>query len=115
MNVVYDLIVVLHLLGMAAIVGGYLVTLRAPHVNLVQLWGARAQVVTGLVLVGLSESGAVDGAPLDRTKIAVKLLIALVVLAVAEMQFRRRRHDDSLAHVVGLGAVVNVLVAVLWH
>lgn len=115
MNLVYDLIVVLHLLGMAAIVGGYLVTLRAPHVNLVQVWGARAQLLTGLVLVGLRESGAVDGEPLNHTKIAVKLVIALIVVAAAEIQFRRRRHDDPLTHVVGLGAIANVLVAVLWH
>lgn len=114
MSFLYDLVVVLHLLGMAAIVGGYLVTLRTPHVNVVQLWGARAQILTGLVLVGLRESGAVDGDPLNRTKIAVKLVIALVVVAAAEIQYRRRRHGDPLTHVVGLGAIANVLVAVLW-
>src|SRR6478672_4987712 len=96
---------------MAAIVGGYFVTLREPHVNLVQLWGARAQVITGLVLVGLRESGAVDDEPLNHTKIAVKLVIAIVVLAAAEIGFRRRRQGDPLAHVVG---IVNVMVAVLW-
>jgi hypothetical protein len=111
----YDLLVLAHLLGMAAIVGGWLAVLRAPKVLPAQVWGARAQVVTGLAMVGLAESGAVTlDQPLDHAKVAVKLVVAIVVAGAAESLARRQRDVDPRAHAVGLGALLNVLVAVLW-
>ncbi len=115
MDFVYDLLVVAHLLGMAAIIGGWLTVLRAPRVLPAQVWGARAQLITGLALVGLAESGAVTlDEPLDHAKVAVKLVAAIVVTGLAESLARRQRDADPRAHVVGLGGLLNVLVAVLW-
>lgn len=117
MDVVYDLVVVLHLLGMAALVGGYLVAARGrAHPNEVMLWGARLQIVTGLVIVGLGEGAGVWGADQpDNSKIGAKLLIALVVVALTEIAAgkRRRSNASTLTHAAGLLAIVNVLVAVL--
>ncbi|NUP27327.1 MAG: hypothetical protein HOQ44_11660, partial [Nocardia sp.] len=48
MDFVYNVVVVTHLLGMAAVVGGY--AAGRPAVNEVMVWGARAQLVTGVVL-----------------------------------------------------------------
>src|SRR5690606_4829527 len=83
METLYDLIVVTHLLGMAALVGGYLVAATrggaAVVPNGVMLWGARLQVVTGLVLAGLVEQ--VRDEP-NYTKIGIKLVVALVVVAL---------------------------------
>ncbi|GAB3597004.1 hypothetical protein GCM10027446_24570 [Angustibacter peucedani] len=123
MDVVYRLVVLLHLLGMAALVGSYLTVLHRPRVLGIMRDAAGVQLVTGLALVGLVESGAVDHDPLDHAKIAVKLVVAAVVLAVAVVGARRDRGDhapdtgrstDGLAHVVGGLALVNVAVAVLW-
>jgi hypothetical protein len=109
----YSLLVVAHLVGMAAVVGGYLVCLGAPRLPSALVWGARAQLVTGLLLVGLLESGAVDGEP-DRVKIGVKLLVAIVVTGLAESQKRKDPVPAWAFHAVGGLALVNVLVAVLW-
>jgi hypothetical protein len=122
MDLVYRLLVVVHLLGMAAIVGSYLTVLRRPRVLGLMRDAAGLQLLTGLLLVGLVESGAVDHDPLDRVKITVKLVVAAVVLALAVVGARRDRGSDGgtgrttdgLAHAVGGLAVVNVLVAVLW-
>lgn len=114
MELLRNLLVVAHLLGMAAIVGGYLVSLRAPALPSTVVWGARAQVVTGLLLVGLLESGAIPDADPDRVKVGVKLLVALVVAGLAESQRRKDPVPSWAFHAVGLLAVVNVLVAVLW-
>ena len=55
MELVIRLFVVLHLLGMAAILGGWIAA-RAGSTSFAPLvLGARAQVVTGLLLVGLNE------------------------------------------------------------
>lgn len=142
MNLVYELVVVTHLLGMAAVVGGYLSVRSAPRVTDVMLWGARAQIVTGLVLVGLAEGVSSLDRDLDRTKIAVKLVVALAVAGVAEASHARAKRAaataaagtsgsagssrgartagasadvaPALAHLCGLLAVVNVVVAAAW-
>ena len=114
MELLRNVLVVAHLLGMAAIVGGYLVSLRAPAIASSVLWGARAQIVTGLLLLGLLESGAVDDADPDRAKFGVKLLVALVVTGLAESQRRKDPVPSWAFHAVGLLAVLNVVVAVLW-
>jgi uncharacterized membrane protein YraQ (UPF0718 family) len=114
MTVVYDLLVVLHLLGMAVVVGGYLTVVRSPRVLPGMLHGALLQLVSGLALVGLREGGAVHDDPLNHTKIGVKLVIALVVAGAALVGRRRHLERDGLAHAVGGLAIVNVLVAVLW-
>ncbi|WP_221629191.1 hypothetical protein [Humibacillus xanthopallidus] len=117
MDFVYNVLVALHLLGMAAVVGGWIAvrsgrTLIAPIV-----WGARAQLVTGLALVGIASAIKDDSHEVDNTKIAVKLVIALVVVAAAEIgRARTKRGQDAgtLLDVAGGGAVANVLVAALW-
>lgn len=118
METLYDLIVVTHLLGMAALVGGYLVAATrggaAVVPNGVMLWGARLQVVTGLVLAGLVEQ--VRDEP-NYTKIGIKLVVALVVVALTEVSNARGRRGTAVAglvHAAGVLAVVNVLVAALW-
>ena len=51
MDLVYNLLVVLHLLGMAAVVGGWVAVRSGRTVTAPIVWGARAQLVTGLALV----------------------------------------------------------------
>lgn len=117
MSFVYALIVAIHLLGMAAIVGAFFVVLRAPRFVPAFLYGAITQLVSGLVLVGLRESNAVPGEePLNHLKIGVKLLIALVIAAIAWMERgNRETAKTGMIHAIGGLAVVNVLVAVLWE
>lgn len=116
MTVLYDVFVALHLLGMAALVGGYAATLRAPQISEVIVWGARLQFVTGIILMGIGE------AALDKEyiypKIGVKLVISLIVVALAEIERAREKRGDgvvNLVHVVGVLGIVNVLVAAVWN
>lgn len=113
MDFVYHLFVLAHLVGMAALVGGYLVTVRRPAWNAAMLWGARLQILTGLVLVGMLEMGAGDGTP-NHLKIGVKLLVALAVVALAEVGSRRQPGNTTLVNAAGALALVDVAVAVLW-
>ena len=78
MDFVRDLLVFIHLLGMASLLGGALVQMsdRDHVVNSAMLHGALTQVVSGMLLVGVIE-GQDD--PLDQTKTGVKLAIGLIV------------------------------------
>ncbi|GAB3067310.1 hypothetical protein [Pedococcus soli] len=117
MQLVYDLVVVAHLLGMAALVGGWLVLLAGAGSTSVMAWGARAQLVTGLVLVGLAEGVSSLDENLNHTKIGVKLLIAIAALALVEIgRARTKRGQDGAGLVRAAGALgaLNVVVAAVW-
>lgn len=115
MEIVYNIVVVTHLLGMAAVVGGY--AAGQPHVNEVMVWGARLQIITGLVLVGLAESIDSLDKDLNMVKVGVKLVVAVLVAAFAEMghaDAKRGKQVPWMTHAAGGLAVLNVLIAVLW-
>ena len=117
MDFVYNLVVVLHLLGMAALVGGWFAFTRGVASTEVMVWGARAQVVTGLVLVGLAE--AVDSLDkhVNNPKIGVKLVVAIAAVAgleIARGRVKKGADTKTLVQVAGGLGVLNVLVAALW-
>ena len=137
MSVVIGVLVVLHLLGAAAIIGPWLAAPRAGRIRMAMVWGARAQVVTGILLVGLHEMSSDPAEELIRAKIGVKLVIALAVAACAEIANGRQRRALSaagagdatssggetttavlpaagLVQATALLAILNVCVAVLW-
>ncbi len=117
MDLLQKIIVVLHLLGMAAIVGGWLAMRGRGTMSEVVVWGARAQLITGLALVGIAESQRAEGVALNYTKIGIKLLVALTVVVFAEIGRVRSKRDESSSTALdaaGAGGVLNVLVAALW-
>jgi hypothetical protein len=132
MGVVIGVLVVLHLLGAAAIIGPWLAAPRAGRIRMAMVWGARAQVVTGILLVGLHEMSSDPADQLIRAKIGVKLVIALAVAACAEIANGRQRRAlaaepaagggattvtlpaTGLVQATALLAILNVCVAVLW-
>ncbi|HEY3534939.1 MAG TPA: hypothetical protein VGK60_05175 [Pedococcus sp.] len=118
MDFVYDLVVVLHLLGMAALVGGWFAFTRGVASTEVMTWGARAQIVTGLVLVGLAEGVDSLDKHVNNPKIGVKLVVAIAAVACLEIaRGRGRKGADTKTLVQAAGAlgVLNVLVAALWQ
>ena len=103
----------LHIVGAAAIIGPALEQLRAKskRITTVMVWGARAQILTGLGLVWVAFAS--DHEP-DHAKIAVKLVIALAVVGISEAT-RKKRGVAWAFWAVFLLTLVNVIVAVFWH
>lgn len=115
MDFVYKLLVVSHFLGLAALIGGWIATKFGSTVLSPIVWGARVQLLTGILIVGVAEMAR--DVELNHTKIGVKLLVALVVVAAAEIAAARARKGTpkpTLVDAAGGLAVLNVLVAVLW-
>ncbi len=115
MEIVYNLLVFLHLLGMAAIIAGVALRLLAPssRIAMVMLSGAGAQVLTGAALTGIASAGLVDN-EVNNTKIAVKLGIAVIVLVLAHVLWRRPQAGPGLFYAIAGLTVLNVGVAVFW-
>jgi hypothetical protein len=116
MDLLYSLIVVAHFLGLAALVGGWIATRAGSTALSPVVWGARVQLLTGILLVGVAEMGG--DAQLNHIKIAVKLIVSVAVVAAAEIASARARRGAAkpqLVDAAGALGVLNVLVAVLWN
>ncbi|GGK36754.1 hypothetical protein [Nocardia camponoti] len=116
MEFVYNLVVVAHLLGMAAVVGGFVAS--RPAISNLMLWGARAQIITGIVLAGMASGIDSLHKDPDTAKLAVKLVIALIVVALCEIghaDAKRGKQITWMTNVAGVLAIANVFVAALWH
>ena len=115
MDILHSLLIFFHILGTAALVGGWLATFKKPTVLQWQHIGAWVQLVTGLLLVGLLEMN--DG-EVNHMKIGIKLIILIAVLVAAIIGRRKVVRNEpvskGLAHAVGGLALINVALAVFW-
>ena len=81
MSFVYNVLLFLHFIGMAMLIGGFLAQMRAVPRQVTQ-WmrdGALTQLLTGLALAGLSGSGIGTDQNFSPAAVGTKLLIALIV------------------------------------
>jgi len=113
MNIVYTALVVLHLVGIVAIGYGFFKELakKTYGVNVAMLHGASVQLVTGVAMVGLRESGIVeDDEDLDMSKIALKLVIALVIVAMYSIG-KRKSEQKAYWALIGALTLTNIVIA----
>jgi hypothetical protein len=118
------IVLIIHFVGLAAIIGPFILQ-RARKEGFqfgAMLTGSIVQIASGAALIGLrkGESLAVSDA-----KMAVKLGIAVIVLAlvvigmIRQRRLRARGAGDGpvrpLLIGAGIAAIVNVAVAVLWE
>ena len=127
MDLVRDITLILHFIGLALIIGPFIVQMRA-HSGYSFGWvltGASVQLVTGLLLTGLAEMRLADDPDMsvNHTKIAVKTVIALVIFVVALLAYRKQKKlasgDNERAllpflHTAGALAIANTVIAVVW-
>jgi hypothetical protein len=126
MDIARDITLIVNFLGLAMIIGPFLIQMRA-HTGYAFSWvlaGGIIQLVTGIALTGLAEMRLADSPDLalDHVKIAVKLGLSLVIFVVALIAFRRQKKlaGESqrsllpLLHTAGALGVANVIIAVIW-
>ena len=111
-------LVVIHLAGMAVLVGAFIINMKrkSDFPFTAMMWAAIVQLTTGTLLVGLSY--ALDDAP-DNFKITVKSLLATGALVAAIIGRKRQAKGESklqpFFHTAGGFAVINLVIAVLWN
>ena len=115
MGIAISIVLILHFIGLAGIIGGWIATVKAPQVNKAILHGSILQVVTGILLDGLREMGG--EVEMNHMKIGITLIIALVIMALAIVGTRKESKvpgsSGALAVAAGVLAIVNVAIAVL--
>ena len=114
METLRNVVFYLHLIGFALLLGGSAAQYLSGklRINPAMLGGAVVQVVTGLILA--APFGLEPGEKLNYGKLAVKLVIALMILAMTF--FSRNREKVNRGHflaIIGL-VLVNAGVAVFW-
>lgn len=102
----------LHLLGFAAVFGGWLVSWLSKryNINTAMLYGIAAQLATGVVLYGLAGSDA------NHMKLGIKFLLALLLGVMIVIPWWKKREKVASGHFWAIGGMVLVTagVAVFW-
>ena len=107
-------LVVLHFIGLASLLGGFLVQIKTTPrvVNSAMVHGIITQLVTGVVLVGLAEA---DDAAVDHAKVGVKLAVAVVVAVLVFANRRREVLNTAAWGLIGGLTILNIVIAVFWR
>ncbi|HEU5473905.1 MAG TPA: hypothetical protein VFV67_24935 [Actinophytocola sp.] len=116
MGFVQDLLVFLHLLGMAMLVAMFFLQLRAgagANLSVGWLHGAGLQLVTGLALQLLAP---LTDADYNHVKLGIKLLVLIAIGVIATVYVVRKVPPPRWVPFTLFGLVVlNVGLAVFWN
>jgi hypothetical protein len=120
-GIVKSFLVVLHLVGLSALLGGFLVQIKALRAKVAEILpamvhGAWTALVTGLLLVGVREWELAlgGGRDLDHSKIAIKTVVALIIVVLVMLKRKQKPVSGSALGTIGGLTFLNVVLAVFW-
>lgn len=108
-------LIFLHLLGMAVLIGTFMLQLKAgAGAPLSRGWlhGVGLQLITGLALMGIDP--ALDDVDYNHMKLGIKLLVLGVIAGLAFGFLRKPVAPRWLSPALGGLVVLNVALAVFW-
>jgi peptidoglycan/LPS O-acetylase OafA/YrhL len=116
MDVLIHLFVGLHIIGIAALLGGFFTQMKAMGQGTARfvpamLHGALTMLVTGAILVGLNQA---DDQPVNNIKIGVKLALLIVILGLVYVKRDEEQVEKGMFGAVGLLTTANIFIAVMW-
>lgn len=118
MEAIRIILLILHFVGLASLLGGFMVQMKGMRtgdvvINPAMLHGVLTQLVTGLLLVGVVEMG--DLHPMNHVKIGVKLAITVIVAVLVFVSRKRERVSVPVFGAIGALTLANIVIAVAWH
>ncbi|MET3719749.1 MULTISPECIES: hypothetical protein [unclassified Arthrobacter] len=117
MTILFSILLFLHIVGAAMIVGYWIATIKQPTVHPRQRDGAFLQLLTGIAMMGILPFMP-DAHP-NYAKLGIKFVIAVVVAVLAVIGTRKVKKGEpvstGLAHGVGGLALVNIAIATIWN
>ena len=117
MEILRNVLLVLHFIGLASLLGGFLTQMsafksRSARINPAILHGALTQLVTGLALVAVIQIGDLDD--IDNAKIAVKLAILIAIYVIAFVNRKKSAVAMPVIGAIGALTIANIVIAVFW-
>jgi len=120
-GIVKSFLVVLHLVGLSALLGGFLVQIKGLRAKTAEILpamvhGAWTALVTGLLLVGVREWELAlgGGRDLDHSKIAIKTVVVLIIVVLVMLKRKQKPVSGSVLGAIGGLTLLNVVLAVFW-
>ncbi|TFB73285.1 hypothetical protein E3O06_08630 [Cryobacterium glaciale] len=117
MDLLRNILLILHFVGLASLLGGFLVQIKpiiAGKGTIVpaMFHGALTQLVSGLLLVGVIQMGSLGH--IDNAKIGVKLLVLIVITVLVIVNRKKPSVSSLVLWAIGALTFANVVIAVLW-
>ncbi len=114
MQIATDLVLLVHLIGFAALFGGALVQVRAkaPEVSAAMLHGALTQLLSGAALLVLA---LLAGDKLDWVPLGIKLALTALIVLLVTANRRWASIPRGLLFLIGGLTLANAVVGVLWQ
>jgi hypothetical protein len=116
MEILKNVVLALHIIGVASLLGGVLVQIPAIRQGTARvipaiLHGAWTMLGTGIILVGLQYP---LGHEVNNLKITVKLLVLIAIVVIALINRKRETLARWVMPALGALTVVNILIATVW-
>ncbi|MFF2632927.1 hypothetical protein ACFVR6_08640 [Microbacterium sp. NPDC058021] len=116
MEILKNVILAIHIIGVAALLGGVLYQMGSsrrgtPRVLPAMMHGAWTMLATGVLLVGLQYP--IGNEP-NNVKISVKLAILIAIIVIAFINRKKEQVASWVLPTIGLLTVVNILLATVW-
>ncbi len=115
MKVLQECLLVLHFVGIASLLGGFLTQMSAPVKRVVpaMLHGAATMLVFGLALYAVDKSGLHED--VNSAKLGVKLAVLIVISALVWTQRSKESVPKGVYFGIGGLTLANIVIAVFWH
>lgn len=118
MDILRNILLVLHFVGMASLLGGVIAQIPAIKagtgtINSAIFHGALTQLVTGVLLVGVIQMA--DLGDIDNAKIGAKLAVVIVITVLAFQGRKKAKVANWMLFTVAGLTLLNICIAVFWH
>lgn len=116
MEILKNVILAFHIIGIASLLGGMLVQMKSMKTGETKIvpaimHGAWTMLVTGLLLVGLTY--AAGGEP-NNMKIGVKTVVLIAIFVIAFMNKNKAKLASWVLPSLMLLTIVNIFLATVW-
>ncbi len=116
MEIIFGLILILHFIGLASLLGGFMTQMTESVVRITRAMvdGAWTMMVTGSILIYFAMQKAADNdETFNHAKFGIKGLVIAVILILVMQGRKKESIEKGTFMAIGLLTITNIAIAVL--